>query len=109
MQADTSSCLIEGGLPTEGTRVDVAVSKCVARLPVHRECQIYGQGGVDVERSTLAIWCGVAAHHLAPAVDRMRIHLKRSSPLFMDATRALVPDPKAGNTKNRLPLGGDPR
>jgi hypothetical protein len=38
---------------------------------------------VDLDRSTLANWCGVAAYHLAPVVDRMLIHLKRSGRLFM--------------------------
>lgn len=99
VQADTPNWLIEGGLPTEGTLAHVAVSKYADHLPLYRQCQIYGRGGVDLDRSTLANWCGVAAYHLAPVVDRMLVHLKRSGRLFMDETRAPVLDPKAGKTK----------
>ena len=99
VQADTPHWLIEGGLPTEGTLAHVAVSKYADHLPLYRQCQIYGRGGVDLDRSTLASWCGTAAYHLAPVVDRMLVHLKRSGRLFMDETRAPVLDPGAGKTK----------
>ena len=68
-------------------------------MPLYRQCQIYARGGVNLDRSTLASWCGVSAYHLGPIVDRMLVHLKRSSRLFMDETRAPVLDPKAGKTK----------
>jgi len=42
---------------------------------------------------------GITAYHLAPVVDRMLVHLKRSTRLFMDETRAPVLDPGAGKTK----------
>lgn len=66
-------------------------------------------------------WCGVAAYHLAPVVDRMLTHLRRSGRLFMDETRAPVLDPGAGKiepwcatgsstmARDRLSLGADPR
>lgn len=98
-QAETPHWLIEGGLPTEGTLAHVAVSKYADHLPLYRQCQIYGRGGVDLDRSTLASWCGTAAYHMAPVVDRMLTHLKRSGRLFMDETRAPVLDPGAGKTK----------
>ena len=53
-------------------------------LPLYRQCQIYGRGGVNLDRSTLASRCGTAAYHLAPVVDRMLVHLKRSGRLFME-------------------------
>ena len=99
LQADTPHWLIEGGLPTEGTLAHVAVSKYADHLPLYRQCQIYKRGGVDLDRSTLASWCGTAAYHLAPVVDRMLVHLKRSGRLFMDETRAPVLDPGSGKTK----------
>jgi transposase len=98
-QADTPNWLIEGGLPNEGTLALVAVSKYADHLPLYRQCQIYGRGGVNLDRSTLANWCATAAYHLAPVVDRMLVHLKRSDRLFMDETRAPVLVPKAGKTK----------
>jgi Transposase and inactivated derivatives len=98
-QAATPNWLIEGGLPTEGTLAHVAVSKYADHLPLYRQCQIYSRGGVDLDRSTLASWCGTAAYHLAPVVDRMLTHLKRSGRLFMDETPAPVLAPKTGKTK----------
>lgn len=68
-------------------------------LPLYRQSQIYGRGGINLDRSTLANWCGTSAYHLAPVVDRMLTHLKRSGRLFMDETRAPVLDPGAGITK----------
>ena len=84
-------------MPCRATHV--AVSKYADHLPLYRQYQIYKRGGVDLDRSTLASWCGTAAYHLAPVVNRMLVHLKRSSRLFMDETRAPVLDPGAGKTK----------
>jgi transposase len=58
-QAATPHWLIEGGLPTEGTLAHVAVSRYADHLPLYRQCQIYGRGGVNLDRSTLATWCGI--------------------------------------------------
>jgi transposase len=99
LQAAAPARLIEGGLPTEGTMAHVAVSKYADHLPLFRQSQIYRRGGVDLDRSTLASWCGKTAFHLAPIVARMLDHLKRSDRLFMDETRAPVLDPGRGKTK----------
>jgi transposase len=99
LQAAAPARLIEGGLPTEGTLAHIVVSKYADHLPLYRQSQIYGRGGVDLDRSTLATWCGKVGFHLAPVVDRMLVHLKRSTRLFMDETRAPVLDPGAGKTK----------
>jgi transposase len=99
LQAVAPARLIEGGLPTEGTLAHIVVSKYADHLPLYRQSQIYGRGGVDLDRSTLATWCGKVGFHLAPVVDRMLDHLKRSTRLFMDETRAPVLDPGAGKTK----------
>ena len=99
LQAEAPARLIEGGLPTEGTLAHVVVSKYADHLPLYRQSQIYRRGGVDLDRSTLATWCGKISFHLAPVVDRMLVHLKRSNRLFMDETRAPVLDPGAGKTK----------
>lgn len=88
VQAAAPARLIEGGLPTEGTMAHVAVSKYADHLPLFRQSQIYRRGGVDLERSTLASWCGKTAFHLAPVVARMLEPLRRSDRLFMDETRA---------------------
>lgn len=98
-QAPTPPWLIEGGLPTEGAIAHVLVSKYADHLPLYRQSQILARSGVDIHRSTLADWVGVAAFHLRPVVDRLAEHLKSSTKLFMDETTAPVLDPGRGKTK----------
>jgi len=98
-QALAPPWLIEGGLPTEGAIAHVLVSKYADHCPLHRQSQIYARSGLELDRSTLAGWVGKAAFHLRPVTDRLAAHLKRSSKLFMDETRAPVLDPGRGRTK----------
>ena len=92
-QAATPHWLIEGGIPTEGTLAHVTVSKYADHLPLYRQCQIFSRGGVNLDRSTLATWCGITAYHLAPVVDRMLVHLKRSTRLFMPSRPIAMQSP----------------
>ncbi len=98
-QAPAPGHLIEGGLPTEGAMAHVLVSKYADHLPLYRQSQILARSGVNIHRSTLADWVGVAAFHLGPVVDRLAEHLKGSTKLFMDETTAPVLDPGRGKTK----------
>ena len=98
-QAPTLPWLIEGGLPTEGAIAHVLVSKYADHCPLYRQSQILARSGIDIHRSTLADWVGVAAFHLRPVVDRLAEHLKTSTKLFMDETTAPVLDPGRGRTK----------
>lgn len=104
-QAPAPTALIEGGLPTEGAIAHVLVSKYADHLPLYRQSQILARSGVNIHRSTLADWVGVAAFHLAPVVDRLAEHLKSSGKLFMDETTAPVLDPGRGQDENGLPVG----
>lgn len=98
-QAPAPPWLIEGGLPTEGAIAHVLVSKYADHCPLYRQSQILVRSGIDIHRSTLADWVGVAAFHLRPVVDRLAEHLKSSTKLFMDETTAPVLDPGRGRTK----------
>lgn len=98
-QAPAPASLIEGGLPTEGAIAHVVVSKYADHLPLYRQSQILARSGIELHRSTLADWVGVASFHLAPVVDRLAEHLKKSTKLFMDETTAPVLDPGRGKTK----------
>ena len=99
VQAPVPARLIEGGLPTEGALAHVLVSKYADHCPLYRQSAIYARSGLDLDRSTLAGWVGKAAFHLRPIADRLARHLKQSSKLFMDETRAPVLDPGRGRTK----------
>ncbi|MEL7139049.1 MAG: IS66 family transposase [Pseudomonadota bacterium] len=98
-QAPAAPHLIEGALPTEGLIAHVLVSKYADHLPLYRQAQIFARSGLALDRSTLAGWVGKAAFHLAPVVDRLAEHLKRSTKLFMDETTAPILDPGRGRTK----------
>ncbi len=98
-QAPAPVHLIEGGLPTEGTLAQVAVSKYADHCPLFRQAQIYARSGLDLHRSTLAGWMGRISFHLAPVVDHLFKDLKSSSKLFADETRCPVLDPGRGRTK----------
>ncbi|MEJ2520459.1 MAG: IS66 family transposase [Desulfuromonadales bacterium] len=98
-QAPTPPWLIEGGLPTEGAIAHVLVSKYADHCPLYRQSQMLARSGIDIHRSTLADWVGVAAFYLRPVVDRLAEHLKTSTKLFMDETTAPILDPGRGKTK----------
>ncbi|MYF86468.1 MAG: IS66 family transposase [Rhodospirillaceae bacterium] len=99
VQAPAPARLIEGGLPTEGAIAHVLVSKYADHCPLYRLSAIYARSGLDLDRSTLAGWVGKAAFHLRPVADRLARHLRQSSKLFMDETRAPVLDPGRGRSK----------
>jgi len=98
-QAPAPAWLVEGGLPTEAFIAYILVCKYADHLPLYRQSQILARWGIDIHRSTLADWVGVASFHLRPVVDRLAEHLKTSTKLFMDETTAPVLDPGRGATK----------
>jgi transposase len=99
VQAPAPARLIEGGLPTEATVAHVLVSKYADHLPLYRQAQIYARQGIALDRSTLADWVGRAAWHLRPLHERLLEHIRASTKIFADETRAPVLDPGRGRTK----------
>jgi len=100
VQAPAPAHLIEGAVPTEAMLAHVLVSKYADHTPLYRQARIYARSGLELHRATLADWVGKASFHLAPVVDRLAKHLKRSSKLFLDETTAPVLDPGRGKTKS---------
>jgi transposase len=99
VQAPAPARLIEGGLPTEATVAHVLVSKYADHLPLYRQAQIYARQGIALDRSTLADWVGRAAWHLRPLHEHLLEHIRSSTKIFADETRAPVLDPGRGRTK----------
>lgn len=99
VQAPALARLIEGGLPTEATVAHVLVSKYADHLPLYRQAQIYARQGIALDRSTLADWVGRAAWHLRPVHERLLEHIRLSTKIFADETKAPVLDPGRGRTK----------
>ncbi|WP_420604415.1 IS66 family transposase [Methylobacterium sp.] len=98
-QAPAPAHLIEGGLPTEGMLAHVLVSKFADHLPLYRQAQIYARSGIDLHRSTLALWVGKASFELRPVYDCLGVELKKSNNLGLDETTVRVLDPGRGKTK----------
>jgi transposase len=91
--------LIHAGLANEATIARVLVSKYADDLPLYRQAQIMSRRGINLDRSTLADWVGRAAFELHQVFDALIAHLKRSTKLFMDETRAPALDPGSRKTK----------
>ena len=65
-QMPAPSLPIERGRPGSSLLAHVLVAKYCDHVPLHRQSVIYGRGGVELERSTLADWVGQAAFLLEP-------------------------------------------
>ncbi len=76
----------------EKTAVDVSflagmlIDKFCYHLPLYRQHQRLGQGGIQVSRSSLTSWAGRAIDLLKPIVDAQYRHLLQSRVLAMDET-----------------------
>ena len=100
VQAHAPAYLLEGSWPTEALLAEVAVSKYLEHMPLHRQAVAMARHGVPIERSTLADWMGRTAAQIAPVVDRMAVLLKTGSPrLYVDETTAPILDPGKGRTR----------
>ena len=99
VQAPAPERLIRGGLPTEAMVAHVLVGKYAWHLPLYRQAQMLASRGIEIDRSTLAHWVGVAAAELAPLADRLRRILLASPKIAADETPAPVLDPGRGRTK----------
>ena len=99
VQAPAPARLVRGGLPTDGLVADVLVCKYGWHLPLYRQAQIYASEGIEIDRSMLADWVGLAAGELKPLHLRLIEILKTSPKLFADETRCPVLDPGRGKTK----------
>ncbi len=90
---------IERGLPGPGLLAHVLVSKYCDHLPLHRQSDIYGREGVQIERSTMADWVGRMAFLLEPLAEALAKHVKAGETVHADDTPVPVLDPGRGKTK----------
>ena len=98
-QAPAPAHLVEGALPTEGMIAHVLVSKFADHLPLYRQSQIYARSGIELHRSTLALWVGKGSFELRPVYECLKGELKTSNNLGLDETTVQVLDPGRGKTK----------
>jgi transposase len=100
VQAPAPARLVEGGLPTERLVAQVLVNKYADHCPLYRQAQILARQGIEINRSTMASWVGIAAAELKPVEQLLRQDVLRSSKIFVDETKAPVLDPGRGQVKN---------
>jgi transposase len=99
IQAPAPSLPIERGRPGPAPLAHVLVAKYCDQLPLHRQSVIYGRGGIELERSTLADWVGRAAFLLEPLAAAITRHVRAGAALHADDTPVPVLDPGRGKTK----------
>src|ERR1019366_6298819 len=104
VEAPAPSRPIERGLPGPGLLAHVLVSKYGDHQPLYRQSEIYAREGIDLDRSTLAVWVGAASQLLAPLVDAIREHVLAGSKIHADDTPVPVLAP--GNGKSGSPTAG---
>jgi transposase len=98
-QAPAPSLPIERGGPGPSLLAHVLVAKYCDHVPLHRQSVIYGRGGVELERSTVADWVGQAAFLLEPLAMAITRHVRAGAALHADDTPVPVLDPGRGKTK----------
>lgn len=99
VQAPAPERLIKAGLPTEAMVASVLVAKYAWHLPLYRQAQMLLAQGLDIKRSTLALWVGYAAAELKPVYLRLRELILSAGKIAVDETIAPVLDPGRGRTK----------
>ena len=98
-QAPVPSLPIQRGLPTPALLAHVAVAKFADHLPLHRQVEIYGRAGVELDRSTLADWLGQTSALVRPLVDAVGAYVMAAERVHADDTTVPVLDPGRGTTK----------
>jgi transposase len=99
VQAPAPERPITGGMATEALVAQIVVSKYADGLPLYRQARIYARDGIDLDRSTLADWCGRAAWWLTPLWERLLTTVLSSPKIFCDDTHLPVLAPGRGKTK----------
>jgi transposase len=75
VQAPAPERLITGGMATEALVAQIVVAKYADGLPLYRQAQIHARDGIDLDRSTLADWCGMVAEAAVGAAPHHRPEL----------------------------------
>jgi transposase len=99
VQASAPSRPIARGLAGPGLLAHVLVSKYQDHLPLYRQSAIYARTGIDLDRSTLADWVGVAAKLVEPLVDALSRYVRSAGKLHADDTPVPVLTPGRGSTR----------
>jgi len=99
IQAPAPSRPIARGMAGAALLAHVLVSKYQDHLPLYRQSQIFERDGIDLDRSTLADWVGVASELLTPLVEALGRYVMAGTKVHADDTPVPVLSPGRGKTK----------
>jgi transposase len=95
-QASVPPQVIDRGLLTTDLLVQVLTAKSLDCLPLYRQQDIFGRGGLAIPRSILAQWVGQCGVQLQLRVDALRNLLLERPMLHADATAVSMRVPVEG-------------
>ena len=90
---------VDGGLPTEALLIAIATMKFAWHVPLYRQEQMLAGQGINLDRSTLALWMGRTAWWLKPLYHLLLGTVMASPRIFCDETPMPVLDPGRGRTR----------
>src|SRR5262249_559388 len=90
---------IERGLPGPGLLAQVAVSKYLDHLPLHRLERIFGRHGLELPRQTTCDWMAALAELVTPLYEVLKAEVLASRVVGTDDTPVPVLEPGRGSTR----------
>ncbi len=83
---------IEGARPGAGLLADIAVSKYVDHLPLHRQEAIFARHGIELRRQRMSDWIAKISELLEPLYEALRKEILKLSYVHADETTIKVQD-----------------
>ncbi len=77
---------IERCIAGSGFLAQVVTAKYADHLPLYRQAEIFGRGGLEISRSTLCGWVGSVADLLEPLYEAMKEDVLKSKVIHTDDT-----------------------
>lgn len=99
VQAPMPTLPIEKRRPGPALLAHVLVSKYYDHLSLHRQSDIDGREGVEIDRSVMAGWVAHMAALLGPLAGRIARHVRAGPAIHADDMTVPVLDPGRGRTK----------
>ena len=99
VQAPAPGRTIERGIAGPGLIAHIAVSKFADHQPLYRQSAIAARKGVELDRSTMARWLGIAGALVRPLVEALHRYVLATGKLHTDDTPMPVLSPGNGQTK----------
>jgi len=103
---------LDGARPGPGLLADIAVSKYVDAIPLHRQEQMFARIGIELSRKRMCDWIGGVVELLMPLYVALKREILRLPYLQLDETTLKVQDgakPNACHTGYLWGVHGPPR